>query len=231
MKHEKILLAKLKKAGCTFEISVDSEMALEFKEGLIDDISQVLQSEHIFSDAKKGELAPSDQLQKVFNTTNVGNIAAQILQTGEIQLTSKHRKEEREAAQAKMVEMIHKLVLNPLTNTPHPRMRIESALTLAKITVSEHTPIENQLQECIRKLRPHLPLKIEMKILHISVKAQYIGRIGNYIRKNSKILKEEWDLKGNWNTNIEVAAGFELDLIDRLNTLTRGDIIIQNDKK
>ncbi len=231
MKHDKIILARLKKSGSTFEISVDSDKALEFKEGRLSDISLVLHSENIFSDAKKGQVASSDELQKVFETTDISQIAAIIIRKGDIQLTSEHRQEERNRKLRQLIDTIHRIAINPLTNTPHPPARIETALKLAKIHLSEHKPIEDQLSDIVSKLRPHLPLRIEMKTLQITAKPQYIGKIGDFIRKNSKFLKEEWDFQGNWNIKLEVPAGFEPDLIDRLNTLTRGDIIIQNDKK
>ncbi len=228
--EDKIILARLKKGGSTFEISIDPDLAIEFKEGKINNISQVLHSEQIFSDAKKALIASFDDLQKVFGTTSVQKIAQEIILHGEIQVSAQHRANEREIQKRKIIEMIHKLTINPLTNTPHPPARIESALELAKIHLNDNQPIEDQFDEVIKKLRPHLPLSIEVQNLEILIKPVHIGKLNDFVRKNSKILKEEWDLEGNWKITVEVPAGIVPDVIDRLNSLTRGDIIIQNDK-
>ena len=228
--EDKIILARIKKGGSTFEISVDPDLAIDFKEGKLSDISSVLHSEQIFSDAKKGQLASSDELGKVFGTTNVLDIAKKIILEGEIQVSAEHRKEKRDLQKRKLIELIHTLSINPLTKTPHPPARIETAIDLAKIHINEHKPIEEQLDDIIKKLRPHLPLSIEVKNMTITVKPVHIGKLNDFVRKNSKILKEEWDLRGNWKIKVEVPAGIELNLIDKLNSLTRGDIIIQNDE-
>ena len=56
--HEKIHLnlGRIKKEGENFEIVVDPDLAIEFKDGKEVDIREVLKSEEVFSDAKKGLL-------------------------------------------------------------------------------------------------------------------------------------------------------------------------------
>ena len=57
--HEKVSfnLARLKKGGEHFEIVVDPDLAVSFKEGQDIPIKDILKGEKIFSDAKKGQLA------------------------------------------------------------------------------------------------------------------------------------------------------------------------------
>src|SRR3989344_2664662 len=130
---EKLTLARLKKFGQTFEISVDSDKALKYKRGEINDIHDVLKAEHIYSDAKKGLRVPSQELQKIFKTDDVIAIADTIIKHGEIQLTSEHRAEEREQKRKLLINIIHRQAVDPKTNLPLPAMRIELALEQGKI--------------------------------------------------------------------------------------------------
>jgi ribosome maturation protein Sdo1 len=58
--HEKVQfnLVRFQKFGKTFEIVVDPDLAIEFKNknsDSVEDLSELLKSEKIFSDAKKGD--------------------------------------------------------------------------------------------------------------------------------------------------------------------------------
>ena len=71
---DKITIARIKKAGQTFEISVDTDMALEFKKGHDVYIHNILQADNIFLDVHKGMIAPAEALAKAFQTVEVDPI-------------------------------------------------------------------------------------------------------------------------------------------------------------
>src|SRR3989344_3762864 len=159
----KITLARLKKFGTTFEISVDPDKALFYKKGQITDLDEVLHADNIFLDAKKGMVAPQAELEKVFKTTDTQKIADIIIKEGEIQFTAEHRQLEREQKIKKIVYLIHKQAVDARTGFPIPLERIEAALHQAKIHLDENIPVEEQLDNIITALRPILPIKIEQK--------------------------------------------------------------------
>jgi len=226
MSEEKINLARLRKFGQIFEISVDPDLAMKFKQGELNDISEVLKSEQIFSDAKKGQVISQDELQKVFKTTDVLEVATKIVNEGEVQLSSDYRNQEREQKKKKLVGMIHRMAIDPKTNLPHPPQRIELALEQAKIHLDDHKTIEEQFDKIISKLQPIIPIKIEQKIMTVKIPAAHVGKSNHLIRNNSKILKEDWNSDGSWNVRIEIPAGFQQDLMDQLNSVTHGEVEI-----
>ena len=60
-------LARLKKGGEKFEIILEKpDKAIELREGKEIDVRDILQSEEIFADAKKGLLAPKTDIKKIF---------------------------------------------------------------------------------------------------------------------------------------------------------------------
>jgi len=76
---EKLNLARLKKFGQHFEVSIDPELAQKFRAGELKDVREALHVEQIFVDAHKGLPASSQELLKVFQTTEVDKIAEIII--------------------------------------------------------------------------------------------------------------------------------------------------------
>ena len=223
---DNIILAKIKRNKNNFEIVINPDRALEFKQGKIDNINQVLEADEIFSDAKKGLKVSDSELEAAFNTTNTEEIAKIIINEGEIQLTAKHRAQQRQNKLNQLITKIHSLATDPKTNLPHPRTRIESALTQAKIHLKDHQTIEGQFDNIIKQLRPILPIKISTKTLYIQAAAQHVGKLGNYIRSELTLKKEEWTNQGNWAVLVEAPAGLVPDIIDKINQITKGDASI-----
>ena len=222
----KITLARLKKFGQTFEISVDPDKALFYKKGQITDLDEVLHADNIFLDAKKGMVAPQAELEKVFKTTDTQKIADIIIKEGEIQFTAEHRQLEREQKIKKIVYLIHKQAIDARTGFPLPLERIEGALVQAKVHLDENKPAEEQLEGIITKLRPILPIKIEQKRISITIPAQYAGKAQSVLR-GMGIQKEDWKSDGSWEVTVEVPAGLLQEFIDKVNALTKGQAIIK----
>ena len=93
---DETIIARLESYGEKFEILVDPDLAADFrnpdneKEINIEDILAV---EEIFKDSKKGDKASDESMKKVFDTTDVLEVAEQILQKGSIQITAEQRRQ------------------------------------------------------------------------------------------------------------------------------------------
>ena len=72
-------LARLKKGGENFEVPVNSEEAIRFKEGADIDVREVVNAPHIFFDAQKGEQASETRMESLFGTTDPFEVAKIIL--------------------------------------------------------------------------------------------------------------------------------------------------------
>lgn len=222
----KITLARLKKFGQTFEISVDPDKALLYKKGQLADLDEVLHADKIFLDVKKGLVAPLAELEKAFKTTDRQKIAAIIIKEGEIQFTAEHRAEEREQKRKKIVYLIHRQAVDARTGFPIPLERIDAALTEAKVHLDENKTPEEQLDSIIIKLRPILPIKIEQKRMSITIPAQYVGKAQGILRSMG-IQKEDWKSDGSWEVVVEVPAGLLQESIDKINGVTQGQAVVK----
>ncbi|MDO8655726.1 MAG: ribosome assembly factor SBDS [Nanoarchaeota archaeon] len=222
----KITLARLKKFGTTFEISVDPDKALLYKKGQLTDLNEVLHADNIFLDAKKGMVAPHTDLEKAFKTTDIQKVASIIIKEGEIQFTAEHRQQEREQKIKKIVYLIHKQAIDARTGFPIPVERIEAALEQAKIHLDDNKPVEDQLDTIITTLRPILPIKIEQKRMSINIPSQYAGKAQSILRSMG-VQKEDWKSDGSWEVTVEVPAGLLQESIDKINAVTHGQAVVK----
>ncbi len=225
--HEKVQfnLVRYQKFGKTFEIVVDPDLAIEFKNknsNSTEDLAELLKSEHVFSDAKKGQLAAEEDIETVFNTKDFFKAALKIIKDGDIQLTTEYREKLREEKKKNIIYKIHKVSINPKTNLPHPATRIESAMDEAKVKIDEYKKADEQIQDIISKINLILPIRVEEKNLQIRIPVQFATKLQGFLRAQGKMEAEDWLSDGSFVCNMKVPAGMYTELIDDLYAKTKG---------
>ncbi len=231
--HEKVSfnMARLKKGGQTFEIVVDPDAAIRFKEtGMLGNVDDVVKAEKVFSDAYKGLLASEEEMKKLFGTDGFEEVAKRILKEGEIQLTTEHRDKVREQKLRKLVLMIRRNAVDPKTGLPHPEKRIELAFDEAKVKADEFRTAEQQLNDVVRRLQPILPLKFETARLDVKLPVHQAGKLRGEIARMAKVTQERWLPDGGWEGTVEIPAGMKMELIDLLNGETHGGATVEEKK-
>lgn len=220
---EKISLtvARLKKGGENYEVSVNSEAAINFKKGL-GEFGDVLKNEEIWADAKKGKLASENKLMSVFKTDNKIEIAKKIVKEGEIQLTADYRSKQLEEKKKMIIETIHRNAIDPRTNAPVPITRLENAFDEAKVHVDDR-PVDQQINDILDKLRPVLPIRFEIKKIQIIIPAEHASK-SYHVIKAYKIVKEEWQNDGSLKAVIELPSAMQTDFFDKINNVTHGGV-------
>jgi ribosome maturation protein SDO1 len=223
VKLEDAVVARLSSHSTTFEILVDPELAMAVKSGQSDDIRGVLALDKVFKDAKKGDKAADEMVQKVFGTTDVLKVAEEILRRGEIQVTTEQRRQMREQRLRQVIALISKRAINPQTGTPHPPARIESAMETARVHVDEFKSAEEQLPSIIKALQPLVPLKFEIRRIAVKIPAAHTGKAQRIVKSFATVKQEQWLNDGSWAAVVEVPAGIQAEFFDKLNELTSGE--------
>ncbi len=221
---DKAVTAKYSTQGLNFEILVDCEKAIELKQGkdiLLDDAVVTFD---IFKDVKKGEHASEHDLKRIFNTEDKSEIIKKIIKDGEVQLTQDYRNKLREEKKLKIVNLIHRNAINPTTNLPHPAARIEAAIEEAKVKIDEFKKAEDQVKEIVDKIRVVLPIKFEIRELEIRIPSKFAGKSYSTLKQYGTVLKDEWQNDGSLKAVLEIPAGLQTELFDKLNSLTHGEI-------
>lgn len=221
---DEAIIARLKTHGQSFEILVDCNNALALREGKNVDMRDILAAMSIFSDAKKGLAASENAMRKIFGTSDVGEVARQIIQNGEIQLTQEYREKLKEEKRKQIINIIHRNGVDPKTHLPHPPQRIENAFIEAKFHVDEVKPVQEQVQEALKKLRPILPIKFEIKEIAIKIPPEFAPKCYSTVKTFGTILREEWQTNGSWIAVVEMPGGMENDLYDKLNKICHGNV-------
>src|SRR3989344_1526142 len=219
---DQAIIARLKAQGQSFEILVDCSNALALREGKSMDMHDVLAAMKIFSDARKGMDASETAMKQIFGTSEVEDVAREIIRKGEIHLTQEYREKLREEKKKQIISIIHRNGVDPKTHLPHPPQRIENAFEEAKFHVDEFRPVQQQVQEAVKELRIVLPIKFEIKEIAIKIPPEYAPKCYSTVRAFGTMLREEWQTNGYWVAVVEMPGGMENDFYDKLNKICHG---------
>ncbi len=219
---QKFTIARYTKDNQHFEILVKPEKALDYRNGKISGITEVLAAETIFTDANKGTRVPENDLKKAFGTTDSLKIADQILKKGQLQLTTDQRRKMVEDKRKQVIDYISRQAVDPKTNLPHPPMRIENAMEQIRYPIDPYKSIEEQARDIIKLLRPILPLKVEQMSIGVHIPAQYAQRAYGSVKTFGTIKREEWRNDGSWSGVLEMPAGSYASFLNKLGEMTKG---------
>ena len=219
---EKFTVARLTRENEHFEILVKPQKALDYRNGKISSITEVLAAEIIFSDANKGTKVSEDSMKKAFKTVDSLKIADEILKKGTLQLTTDQRRKMIEDKKRQVIDFIARQAVDPKTNLPHPPMRIENAMEQIRYPSDPYKPVEEQAKDIVKLLRPILPLKIEQIVVSIKIPMQYAARAYGTVKTFGTVKREEWRGDGSWFGEIEIPAGAYASLLNKLGDATKG---------
>ena len=221
---DQAIIAKLKTQGYNFEILADCGSAIALREGKEVSMRDVLAAMQVFSDAHKGLVASENAVRQIFGTNDIEEVAKQIIHKGDIQLTQEYREKLREEKRRQIISIIHRNGVDPKTHLPHPPQRIENAFEEARFHVDEFRPVQEQVQEALKKLRPILPIKFEVKEIALKIPPEYAPKCYSTVRQFGTILREEWQTTGYWVAVVELPGGMESDFYDKLNKICHGNV-------
>ena len=224
---DKLTAVKYTFEGEKFEILVKPDPALDYKIGKIKDVSSVLVSEEIYQNSSKGTRASSEKLQKAFQTEDPLIIAAKILEKGDLNLTTDQRRKMTAEKRKQIITFVAKTFVDPRSHLPHPPVRIEQALSDARVSIDPFKSVEEQIKDIIESLRSIIPLKSENISLEISIPAQYVAQSYSVLKSTGVLKKEEWQKDGSLKAILEIPAGARPNVIDRLGSVTKGTAFVE----
>jgi len=211
--------ARIRVKAKHYEISVDLDEALKVKDGQ-GDIASALQMQEVYYDLKKGTKASQEDLQEAFGTSDIYEVAKQIIIRGEVQKTQGYRDEEKE----KKVRQVVTLIIRNATDQngrPYTEERIRTAIGEIHYNFDSR-PAEKQMVDVVSKLKTVLPIKVETKKVKLTIPAQYTGQLYGQIQEYKE--SEEWLSNGNLQAVLNIPAGLVMDFYDKVNSIAHGAI-------
>ena len=224
---DKLTVVKYTFEGEKFEILVKPDPALDYKLGKIKDVGSVLISEEIYQNSGKGTRASSEKLQKAFQTEDPLVIAEKILQKGDLNLTTDQRRKMTAEKRKQIITFIAKTFVDPRSHLPHPPVRIEQAISDARVNIDPFKNVEEQIKDIVENLRSIIPLKSENLSLEISVPAQYVAKSYSVLKSTGVLKKEGWQKDGSLKAILEIPAAAIPNVIDRLGSVTKGTAFVE----
>jgi ribosome maturation protein SDO1 len=218
------VIARVEKAGEKFEVLVKPDAVQRVRDGKDVDLLRELAIDQIFRDAHKGSKASEEKMTEFFGSTEPLAVAKQIIQRGEIQLTTEQRRQMLEAKRKQIVQYIAANAINPQTGTPHPPQRIEIAMEEAKVHIDPFKGLEEQVKEVLDALRPLIPIRFEKVRIAVRLSAEDGAKCYGDLKAFGAILKEEWQPSGAWIGVVEMPAGMQTEFLERLNAKTKGNV-------
>jgi ribosome maturation protein SDO1 len=219
---ERFTVARLTRENEHFEILVKPQKALDYHNGKISGITEVLAAEIIFSDANKGTKVSEEAMKKAFKTVDPLKIADEILKKGTLQLTTDQRRKMVEDKRRQIIDFISRQAVDPKTNLPHPPARIENAMEQIRYPIDPYKSVDEQSKDIVKLLRPILALKIEQVIVAVKIPSQYASRAYGTVKTFGSLKREEWRGDGSWYGEIEMPAGVYASVLNKLGDITKG---------
>jgi ribosome maturation protein SDO1 len=226
---DKFTVARLILDGDKFELLVKPDPALQYKMGKRADISSVLVSDEIYSDANKGSRASSEKMMKHFKTTDSTDVAKQILAKGELNLTTDQRRKMVEEKKRQIVQFINRSFVDPKTHLPHPILRIEAAMEEVRVPIDPFKKVEDQAKTIVDALRKIIPLKSETVKLTVTVPPQFAAQSYSVLKSSGDLSSEEWLADGSLKAVLYMNASIKGQFLDRIGAATKGSAQVKAD--
>lgn len=225
---DEAVTAKLDKHGLEFQILVDPEVALKFREekgaGKLD-LDDLLAVEGVFvGEARDGAKAANDEMMKAFGTTDVLEAVKQILLKGDLQLTTDQRRRMVERKRRLIVQHIARNAINPQTKAPHPPARIETAMEEARVHLDPFKSVDSQVETVLKAIRPLIPIRIETVQIAVKFPATQAGKATSALHGWGEVKQQAWQSDGSFIAVVEIPGGMQSEFFDELNKRTHGDV-------
>ncbi|ACO63081.1 predicted protein, partial [Micromonas commoda] len=154
-----IAVVRLKKHGVRFEIACYKNTVGAWRDGFEKDIDNVLQTTQIYNNVSKGIFAKEEDLLKAFGSADEKVVAKLILETGEVQVSDKERKNTFDNIFRDAVNVLVDKCVNPETNRPYPPGMIERALREVHFQVDPTKSAKQQALAALPRLQKVFPIK------------------------------------------------------------------------
>jgi len=160
-----VVVVKLRKGGKRFEIACYKNKVVAWRNKIEKNLEEVLQTETVFTNVSRGEVAKGADLKKAFNTDDMTKICIQILEKGEFQLSEKERQTALNSKFTEIAANVSTMCINPTTQRPYPVSIVEQAMKDAHVSVKPNKSAKQQALEVIKILKESIPIeRVKMKI-------------------------------------------------------------------
>mmetsp|Transcript_59802 Transcript_59802/g.121988 ORF Transcript_59802/g.121988 Transcript_59802/m.121988 type:complete len:430 (-) Transcript_59802:58-1347(-) len=180
-----VAVVRMNKGGKRFEIACYRNKVVDYRQGLEQDLSEVLQTDRVFANVSKGEFAKAKDMQKVFGTKDEDEISKLILAKGQLQVSDKERSQQLEKTSAQIAEWISKNCVQPATDRPYTISQIRHAMQQANVSIHPTKPLKRQYLDCVKLLQKVVPIQRAKMELLLLVPSRHKTEMEDVLEENS----------------------------------------------
>ena len=189
------------------EVLVDFEKYEKFKKNQEISIWDVVISEDVFIDQKKGQTFPENELKTLFDTSNKEEILKEIVLKGKCQIPIEHTNKLREEKKKQIVNYISSNSVNPQTKMKYSFDMIENEISKLSVSINPNENFIHQAEKILKKLEEKIPISLKLKTLDIKIPVKYISVFQSRIRSFGIIKKEFYENDGSLKIHLEFLEG------------------------
>jgi ribosome maturation protein SDO1 len=154
-----VAVVRFNRSGRRFEIACYRNKVMDFRAGLETDLSEVLQTDRIFTNVSKGEFAKTKDLEKAFGTHDEEAIAKIILEQGNsLQVSDLERNQQIQNTLSQIATWVANNCVHPDTCRPYTVSQIKHVLQ-KNYAVQTHKAIKRQYLDAVKFLKDVIPIE------------------------------------------------------------------------
>uniref|UniRef100_A0A915EEL6 Ribosome maturation protein SBDS n=1 Tax=Ditylenchus dipsaci TaxID=166011 RepID=A0A915EEL6_9BILA len=166
--------------GRRFEIACYKNKVVNWRAKTEKDINEVLQTQNIFINVSKGQLAKKEDLM--------------ILEKGDLQVSDKERQVTAETSIKEIATLVANMCVDPETKRPYSSAVIEKALRDQHFNLKANRNAKQQALEAIPKLREAMSIDRAKMRVRISVPAKDAKNIHERVKSLFEAVEvEDWE--------------------------------------
>lgn len=188
-----VAVVRMKKNGKRFEIACYKNKVLSWRQKVEKDIDEVLQTNTVFMNVSKGQVAKREDLIAAFESEDQTEICKLILDKGELQVSDKERAAASEASYKEIATIISNMCVDPETKRPYPITTIEKAMKEAHYSMKPNRNAKQQALEVIPLIREQMPIERAKMRIRVALPAKEAKQIKEkLVPLMSEIEVEDW---------------------------------------
>uniref|UniRef100_A0A8C1U1F7 Ribosome maturation protein SBDS n=1 Tax=Cyprinus carpio TaxID=7962 RepID=A0A8C1U1F7_CYPCA len=186
-----VAVVRMKKGGKRFEIACYKNKVMSWRSGAEKDLDEVLQTNTVFVNVSKGQVAKKDDLSSAFGTEDLTEICKQILAKGELQVSDRERQSQLEQMFRDIATIVAEKCVNPETKRPYTVSLIERAMKDIHFSVKANKSTKQQALEVIKQLQQSIQIQRAHMRLRFVLPARDGKRLKEKLRPLIKTVENE----------------------------------------
>ena len=163
-----VAVVRMKRGGKRFEIAAYPNQVQAWRSGVETDLSEVLQTDRVYTNVSHGKFAKKQDLLKSFGTDNEEEVCKMVLEKGEIQISAAERQLTLDRLFKEVAAVVAEKCINTETSLPLTATYVERAMKELNFNLNPSRPAKQQALVVIAALKDNLPVQRARMRLRLS---------------------------------------------------------------